>query len=88
MCDPDRLVIRMPIPSRAFVPFPADAAAADRRMRRTPPTHTDAVTLTVIGQALEELGRLHVDCSARGTSCDHCWWLSKAIAAGRAGGWL
>lgn len=81
-------VIRLPVPSRAFVPFDDDVAAAQARRRRVPADQLPTVTVELIAQALEEVGRIHATCPGRGTYCDECWWLSRAIAAGRVGGWL
>lgn len=87
-------VIRLPVPSRSFQPFPSDEARTARRLAHI--VGPDAVgerELTVrqlIAQALEELGRAHLGlCIAPGSmDCPECWWLSKAIAPARAVGWL
>lgn len=75
-------VLRVPVPSSAFTPAAVDAVEADRRMARI--THDgarDVVTLTVVAQAVEEIGRHH---AGHQPACDTCYWLSKAIAAVRA----
>lgn len=83
-------VIRLPIPSRAFQPFPSDVFRTTRRLAHVlDPVERDATTRQLIGQALEELGRAHLAaCFAPGMDCPECWWLSKALAPARAAGWL
>lgn len=73
---------RLPVPSSAFTPSPADAANAAARMEWVRHEHArDVVTLQVVAQAVEEIGRHHPQCR---TPCEVCRWLSRAIAATRA----
>lgn len=82
-------VIRLPIPSHAFTPFPVDTFRVERRLRHTTTDDRPGVVRGLVAQALEELGRTHLAvCIAPGPGCDECWWISKAVAAARAGGWL
>lgn len=91
--EPAAGVIRLPVPSRAFEPFPSDTFRTERRLRHI--VGPDAVgerTATaaqLVAQALEELGRAHLAvCIDPGMDCQECWWLSKAVAPARAAGWL
>lgn len=82
-------VFRMPVPSSAFTPFPSDKFRAERRLHFMAVEQRHAASRQLVGQALEELGRTHLAlCIAPGPDCDECFWLSKAVAAARAGGWL
>lgn len=86
-------VIRMPVPSEAFRPFPADDFRTARRLAHIVGAgaagEREKVVRQLVAQALEELGRAHLAvCIAPGMDCDECWWLSKAIAPARAAGWL
>ena len=82
-------VIRMPIPGPAFVPFPSDTFRTTRRLAHTVVSDRGVVARQLAGQAIEELGRTHLAlCIAPGVDCDECFWISKAVAAVRAPGWL
>lgn len=82
-------VVRMPLPGPAFEPFPSDTFRVTRRLAHTAVDQRPAVVRQLVAQALEELARSHrAACFAPGMDCDECWWLSKALAAARAGGWL
>lgn len=79
----------MPVPSSAFVPFPSDAFRVGRRLHHTMVADQPALVRQLVGQALEELGRTHLAvCISPGPDCDECFWISKALAATRAGSWL
>lgn len=74
--------VRLLVPSRAFTPTAEHVAEADARMARvTHPGARDVVTLQVLGQAVEEIGRHH---AGHPPACDVCHWLSQAVAAYRA----
>lgn len=86
-------VIRLPVPSRSFEPFPTDQHRTLRRLAHI--VGPDAIgereqtARQLVAQALEELGRTHMSmCIDPGSDCPECWWLSKAIAPARAVGWL
>lgn len=80
---------RLRVPSRAFEPFPSDTFRVGRRLQHTGVDDRPGVVRQLVAQALEEQGRSHLlVCISPGVDCDECFWLSKAIAAARAGGWL
>lgn len=84
-------VIRLPIPSTAFVPFPSDVFRTTRRLAHViDPDEREHTARQLVAQALEELGRAHLAAlpAGHGMDCPECWWLSKALAPARAAGWL